>query len=223
MPFAPIPTNFLKYLDNLTDSGAVVLELGSGNGGFSQVLNKPGINFYSLDNSCLVDKNEVQVIGDALMPPVLSGSVDLLVAANLFRHLLTSDPQGLFLNVWQDLVKPGGSLVIFEDEPSSHPVAVRNYRDVQMFLAKLVGTSRGPLLSRSQFQLLKSVAVNADQWEVELEANHFPADEEVVLGFLAGSEGQVASEVYDLMERIKVNGLAYGDFWWAQWRGANNG
>ncbi len=120
------------------------------------------------------------------------------------------------------MVRPGGTLVIFEDEPGNAPPEVQNYRDVQSFLAQLVRPNRGPLLSGKQFQKLTSGSSGTSFWEIELEANSLVADPDVVLGFLAGSSGVVTPEVAELMNRIKRHGLAYGNFWWARWEKAAN-
>lgn len=220
MPFAPLPTTFLKSLHKLAGSGAAVLDLGCGEGSFTELIQCPGVHLFGLDNSIPSCAQNTHVLGNALMPPILPGSIDLLLASNLVRHLLPSDPKGRFLKMWQDLLKPGGMLVVFEDEPAGDPQAVRNYRDVQLFLARLVGVSRGPLLSSNNFLELVSTSDNPKSWEVGLEKNSVTADVEIVLGFLAGSSGQVSVGVEDLMQRIKNSGLEYGHYWWAKWEKA---
>jgi SAM-dependent methyltransferase len=217
MPFAPLPAEFLKILDNISDSHAVVLDLGCGEGHFTQMVSRPGIHVFGLDMS-LSGSPGLDLQGDALDPPVLPGSIDLLLAANLVRHLLRGDPEGTFLHKWQKLLKPGGVMVLFEDEPAESPKAVKNYHDVQLFLAQLVGPGRGPLLPWKKFQKIASGQPYPGSWKFGLEENGTVADPSRVLDFLAGTSGQVAPEVANLMAGIKMNGLAYGSYWWAQWR-----
>jgi len=159
MPFAPLPTNFLNIFDNLSDSGFTILELGCGEGNFSQLIKRSGISLFGMDYSVLSGNNDLHLVGNALCPPILPGSVDLILAANLVRHLL-------------------------------------------------------PM---KKFQKMISDKADQRSWKVELENNRLVADDKAVLSFLGGSGGEVSPEVSRLMVSIGFNGLAYGQYWWAQW------
>ena len=111
------------------------------------------------------------MVGDALEPPISAGACDLVVASNLVRHLLAVTGHLRFLGSWLALLKPGGSLFVFEDEPATEEGPAGNYRDLQEFLSRLVPEARGPLLARRDF-LDRAAAAHPDViWEHDLVRN----------------------------------------------------
>jgi len=155
------------------------------------------------------------VVGDALYPPVASGSLDLLLAANLVRHLAPVDPTLGFLDRWLALLKSGGSLVIFEDEPGNTPAGVARFGDLQDFLCRLMPESRGPLLPLAEFRTRVFDLGNHTEWEFGLVRNRQTIDVSMVLKML-GPEGEPEGEPGLLMRAIGRDGLDPGNFWWAR-------
>jgi len=155
-------------------------------------------------------------VGDAMEPPFQPGFA-LVVAANLLRHAwpaLAGDGPC----PWQDLVAPGGSLWILEDEPCDRPRSARNYRDLQRLLADLQPGRHGRLLSWQAFEDARSRWPEAGGWEAGLQDNTWPADVGAVIAMLAAGRPEAAGPVAALCESLERSGLSYGRYWWARWR-----
>ncbi len=212
MPFCPLPTTFLDDLKRAGHRG--VLELGCGEGGFTRLLREQGATVVALDRR----RAAAALVGDALAPPLRAGSFQMVVAANLLRHLWRRlDPeQGPA--VWRDLLAPGGCLYILEDEPARAPRAARNYRDLQGFLARLHDLQRGPLLPCRTFAAARRRWRWPGSWQDGMAPNAWPADPAAVVALLAGERVEVGGEAARLRRAIERDGLSYGSYWWSCWR-----
>ena len=218
MSFSPLPEIFLEHLDKCPGSSARFLDLGCGDGSFFTPLLPLEAEVFGLDRVGPDVGSSAQVVGDARRLPLRRQSLDLVVAANLFRHILPGDPRAGFLVDWQGLLRSGGALFLFEDEPSGFPPGVRNYRQVQDFLLRLMPGGRGPLLARAGFeQLMDKGFVGAD-WVLGSSRNELEPDLDAVRDLLSGCGGTPEGEVSRLLRDLEQDGLAYGDFWWACWR-----
>ncbi|MHB8079379.1 MAG: class I SAM-dependent methyltransferase, partial [Candidatus Krumholzibacteriia bacterium] len=149
MSFSPLPATFLEDLALIADRPA--LELGCGDGRFSAVLAAHGARPWRLDRRAPRRGTVADVVADAQALPLPDGSVALLVAANLLRHLWTSRGPLAVPAAWQRCLAPDGRLWIFEDEPVSQPPAARHYREAMTLLARL-DPGRRPPLSLGRFQ-----------------------------------------------------------------------
>lgn len=212
MPFCPLPTTFL---DDLARADGGVLELGAGGGDFTRLLRERGARVVALDRR----RGAAQVLGDALAPPVRPRSFSLVVVANLTRHLWRRFDPASGPAVWRDLVAPGGSLYIFEDQPARAPRAVRNYRDLQAFLAGLHDLRRGPLLPFADFAAARARWRWPGEWCDGMVPNGWPANPEAVLALLTGDRRDAGGPADKLRQAIARDGLAYGSYWWARWSG----
>ncbi len=218
MPFKPLPGNFLEFLSHLEEvPDPLVVDLGSGDGAFGRLLDQSGIQVIELDCSSLATGTSIPLRGDALHPPFLSRSLDCLLAGNLWRHLLVQNPGGDFLTCWLDLLKPGGTLFIFEDEPDTDDRAARNYRDFQSFLAQLMPDCRGSLLSRDYFLEWAHGLIPAQNWHCGTLMNQNKPNSTAVCQMLTANwttpiPGGSAGELLAAIERF---GLSYGSYWWA--------
>jgi hypothetical protein len=146
---------------------------------------------------------------------VLPGSLDVLIAGNLVRHLLVPDARGRFLDHWLTLLRPGGCSYIFEDEPGDFPPAVANYRDLQRFLAGLMPGRRGDLLPLDDFLSLLDRKPNVALVAQGCRHNRWPAHAAAALEMLQACKGTVPQENARLQASLREHGLAYGRFWWA--------
>ncbi len=215
MSFTPLPKIFIDICSNPDSSSLQVLELGCGDGRFQKILADRGIFSWGLDRIGPKGGTVADVVGDALGPPVAVGSLDLLLVPNLLRHLARAEPSLGFLVRWLELLKPGGSLFIFEDEPRDAPAGVSHYRDLQEFLSRLMPESRGPLLPLGDFKARVSALGAAACWDFGLVRNSQTIDAAAVLEFL-GQEGEPTGEPGCLMKSIGRDGLDPGYFWWAR-------
>ncbi|MEZ4389322.1 MAG: class I SAM-dependent methyltransferase [Candidatus Krumholzibacteriia bacterium] len=213
MPFSPLPATFLEDLARC--GPGEVLELGSGHGAFTAVLAELGCRPVTLDRAGLWRGEGPDVVGDALAPP-LRTRFRVVVAANLVRHLWPRlKPSGP--GVWQDLVAPGGSLWLLEDEPCKRPQAARNYRDLQDLLAALQPLVRGPLLPQRAFLSASRGWPARGTWTAGQTANTWPADVEAVEAMLLAGRPAPGGPVASLLDSLARVGLSYGRYWWARW------
>ena len=215
MSFTPLPTIFTDLSGSHSGSlrgspdsdNSRNLELGCGDGRFQAEAARCGVKLWGLDLSPPAMGTTADIVGDACFPPITPGSLDLLVAPNLVRHLLAVSGGLEFLDLWLTLLKPGGSLFIFEDEPTNDTAATVNYRDLQDFLRQLVPESRGGLLPLAEFLELSAQAQPGLNWEHGLARNLQPIDSSPVLALLGPGP---------LKQSIVGEGLDPGRYWWAQ-------
>jgi len=218
MPFAPIPAEFQTLLTRLkTLPTARILDLGCGQGEFAPIFKAHDLPFWGVDRLPSSAGVEAAIRADALQPPFLRESCDCIVAGNLVHHLLAQDRCGGFLNIWLGLLKPGGSLFIFEDEPTAENNAAGNYSLLQAFLARVMTQSRGPLLGQVEFKTLVNKNCANLKWVFGTAQNSIRPNSEKVLQMLRGQgpDPDPASEAGKLSHSIRKNGLSYGNFWWA--------
>lgn len=214
MPFSPLPATFLADLQRSGHRG--VLELGSGDGGFTALLRRRGVVPVTIDRRDGLAGARATIRADALRPP-LRGVFGLVVAANLLRHLWPAvrrhGPAA-----WRALVARDGCLWILEDEPCLRPPAARNYRDLQDLLARLLPGDRAPLLGLDAFRKRRDAWSWPGRWQDGAGENRWPLDERRVLAMLTGGPVRSDGEVARLVERIGREGIACGRCWWARWR-----
>jgi SAM-dependent methyltransferase len=212
MPFCPLPTTFLDDLTRAGERG--VLELGSADGGFTRLLRERGAKVVTLDRR----RSAAAVVADALAPPFRPGTFAMVVAANLLRHLWRWLDPTCGPTAWRDLLAPGGSLYVFEDEPASAPCAARNFRDLQTFLAGVHELQRGPLLPSGTFAAARRRWRWPGAWQDGRAPNAWPADPQAVLALLAGERLEAGAPADRLRQAIARDGLSYGSYWWTRWR-----
>ena len=197
--------------------GAVVLDLGCGDGTLGRICARLGVEVFGLDSIRPQLGSAARIVGDAVQPPLLPGQADLVLAGNLFRHLRIRDLGAAFLRTWGDLLKPGGWLVLLEDERCSQPAAALNYAELQDFLVTLTQGRRGKLIRLSEFQTLLPSVPLPGPWKSGLKKNDWPADPETVMLMLRGHGRAPVGEAARLIDSIGQHGLSYGDYWWACW------
>ncbi len=223
LPFHPLPENFLQLLSRLEKlPQARIVDLGAGDGEFGRLLGQHGLQVVELDCSSLAAGGSISLRADALQPPLLPGCLDCLLAGNLWRHLLVQDKAGDFLDCWLRLLKPGGTLFIFEDEPSADDLSVfdpaeRNFRDLQSFLADLMPHNRGPLVSRDFFLNWANGLAPEQDWQSGIRTNNEKPSAHAVCRMLQanGTNPNPGGEAGKLLAAIKKHGLSYGSYWWA--------
>ncbi len=219
MPFSPLPSELLTFLADLqTRSNPRIMDLGSGLGAFSQLLAGFDLPVWGLDRLPTAVGTRAHLQGDALHPPILSGSLDCILAGNLVRHLLIQSGGGSFLQIWLDLLCPGGSIFLFEDEPGKTSPAEKNFKELQTFLACLMPSSRGGLFCRSQFSTQVKNWTPGQKWTTGLVSNRCKPDVDAVCRMLAEGihQSSPVGPAEQLLARIEKHGLSYGSFWWAQ-------
>ncbi|MEN8005620.1 MAG: methyltransferase domain-containing protein [Candidatus Krumholzibacteriota bacterium] len=215
MSFTPLPRIFTDICRSLDSPTSQIMEFGCGDGRFRDVLSGLGIACWGLDRIGPGGGTVAEVVGEAGSPPVASGSLDLLVVPNLLRHMLPAPADFSFLDRWLELLKPGGSLFIFEDEPGTDSPGKVNYRDLQVFLARLLPESRGALISLEEFQGRSSAFRTRDGWEFGLVRNRQAIATGPVLEML-GPGRQSGGEPARLARNIGQYGLDPGHYWWAR-------
>jgi SAM-dependent methyltransferase len=218
MPFSPLPKTFLE--DNRRLGSGTVVELGCGDGSFARLLRGAGARPWLLDRRHPRTGSAAGIVADAQDPPLPDGCVDLLVAANLLRHLAPPTRRRPVPPAWRALVRPGGCLYIFEDEPCAAPAAARNYRDLQVHLARIAPEWRRPLLAARTFARCCAAERDATgEWSFGRRRNKWPSNPDAVLRFLGGTDAEPdGGEAQRLSEAIAASGLDYGFYWWARWQ-----
>lgn len=216
MPFHPLPTSFAEDISRRDPATDTVLELGSGDGHFQALLAGLGHRCLGLERRYMDPGVRCDVVGDARRPPLRKGSLAVLVAANLVRHLTPRQRLAQWVTRWRRLLKPDGALFLFEDEPSQATIGERNYRDLQAFLARLMPETRGPLLSLARFRELVVAPPERAQWTFGRQRNHDRISATEVVRFLSGGQGTPTGPVAGLIRSIGRDGLDPGVFWWAR-------
>jgi len=216
MPFHPVPTIFAEEISRLDPDTDTVLELGSGEGHFRALLADLGHSCLGLERRLPAPGLQCDVVGDARRPPLRAGSLSVLVAANLVRHLTPRHHLAKWVAHWRGLLKPGGALFLFEDEPSQATIGARNFRDLQAFLAQLMPETRGPLLSLARFREMVVAPEETAHWTIGRQRNQETISATEVVRFLSGGQGTPTGPVAGLIRSIGRDGLDPGEFWWAR-------
>lgn len=213
MSFSPLPAPFLEFLGQCDFCGALALDLGCGPDVAWSSSAPAALRIVNLDRRGPDQGTAATLVGDATQPPLLAERFDLVVASNLYRHIVGTGPGVDPLPCWQGLVRPGGCLFVFEDEPGSELAAESNYADLQRMLARLMPESRGELLPLERF-----AGRPGGGWSAERLRNAERPDTEAVCAWLAAGNPEPGHEVGRLIERIGRDGLSYGRYWWARWQ-----
>lgn len=100
----------LKYLSSkgVNIQGKVVLDLGSGIGGYSEEMARRGAEVLSVDlmsSTVMLTEGCTPIIANALAIPLDCATVDFVFCASLIEHL--SDPQQLLIEIAR-VLRPGG-------------------------------------------------------------------------------------------------------------------
>jgi len=219
MPFTPLPATFVEDLRPFGPLRAgchEVLELGSGDGLFADLLRREGVEPVTLDRRRRATGAAPVICGDALEPP-LRARFRVVVAANLLRHLWprvrANGPRR-----WRDLVAPDGCLWIFEDEPLANPPAARHYRDLQALLAGLDPRTRGPLLASGEFRRQRCRWDWTGRWRDGTAVNHWPLSAPRIVEFLSAGLTGADGDAARLVAAIGRDGVTCGRYWWSRWQ-----
>jgi SAM-dependent methyltransferase len=216
MSFSPLPGTFLEDLRER--SRGRVVELGCGDGVFSSVLSDLSAHPLRLDRRSPRAGSVADLVADARRLPLRRGSVDMLVCANLLRHLWPVQDGAAVPPDWRGSLGPNGILWILEDEPAGRPPAARLYRDLQAFLAQLDPASRRPLLAQDRFvRRLREDRQPGGQWRLGRGWNAWPVDTVAVKDLLRRLADDSQGPARELLIRVERFGLSYGPYWWACW------
>jgi SAM-dependent methyltransferase len=216
MPFDPLPEILTDRLDRPDTPLLRAVELGCGDGRLLTLLRRRGLHCAGLDRLPRAAGSAAEVRGDACQPPLLPGSLDLVIAANLVRHLLPAQPACGFLSLWLSLLKPGGAVFILEDEPTANPPSAARYRDLQAFLARLSPGARGPLVSGKAFRRKLPPVLAARVDACGSAANAWPQDAGAVVAMLRAGAPTAGGEAARLADAISADGLSCGRQWWCR-------
>ncbi len=218
LSFSPLPESLQKRAAQWAALAAPrLLDLGCGTGEVGRWLAPQGVPVWGLDRLPVNPGGSLHVRGDALNPPIVPGSLDGVLAANLVHHALAQDPSGTFLRTWLGLLKPGGVLFLLGDqpEPGRNPAA-RNFQKLQEFLADIMPGTRGPLVGVAKVSAALE-RQGAGQVRHGTRHNEQSPDSAAVLAMLAGSGSrQPGGAAERLIEAIHREGLAYGRYWWVE-------
>jgi len=215
MAFDPLPDPLMTHLQALSvQPSAVVVDLGCGDGALARLLHPFGMPVWGLDRVSPRAGSSADLVGDAAQPPLKAGSVDLLLAGNVLRHVAGQLGTWDFVAAWGRLLKPSGRLFILEDEPGGGTRAQAHYRRVQDLLSRLALGRRTPLVALSDARQRLTAAAPGVVWRFGKMKNRVPADPQAVLAFLEAGQVEAGGEVEALCEDIRRDGLSYGNFWY---------
>lgn len=145
MSFWPFPTTLLTELAAATALGPIV-DIGAGTGQLGAYLRGADLRVVALDLRAgpLVGLEDA-VAADARDLPFGTHTVGACLLANVLRHL----PSAARTQIAQEcarVLRPGGRVVVLEDDVQARDAAERNYRRVMDLLARF-DPSRGPVRS----------------------------------------------------------------------------
>ena len=209
MAFIPLPGLLVK--DFLTNPNAVVVELGSGNSLFSDVI-KSYTQVIQLDIEPTYNSSFTQVKADAAEIPFRKASVDILLVPNLWRHL--NDRLSL-LDYWQYFLSDSGIIYILEDDTVSNNIAESNYQELQKLMYGIGPSWRGELISFSDgVDRILSTAAEESSWCFGSAKNSYQVNS---LEKLVAMLCSLPDKPNRLIDSINKHGLSYGQFWWARY------
>ncbi|MCP4571976.1 MAG: class I SAM-dependent methyltransferase [bacterium] len=212
MSFDPLPASLLTVLHRTRDGR--ILDLGCADGQLARLLDAQGAQVVGLDRMNLSGEGGFPfVVGDATRPPLRPAAWDLVIVANLLRHLPGAANDAELWYSWFDLLAAGGAFFVLEDEPAATAGPAGHYSRLQALLAGLPG--RGPLLPLADFRRLcrrGAVRIAEDGWA----ANRYPMDAGAVVEMLASGKPPPGSEAAILAADIARDGIAAGHYWWAR-------
>lgn len=214
MSFDPLPETLAELCRGAGPDWRGV-DLGCGDGGLTLALRRHGAWFAALDSAPRELAGVANLRADARRPPLRQSSLDLVVAGNLARHLLPADPDLGFLDAWLRLLRPGGSVFLLEDEPSTGEAAA-NHRDLQDFLARLAPAGRGPLVPLANFVAAMPSRLRANIRGQGVAPNRWELDANAAAAMLLRGRPAPGGEAARLADRIARHGLACGNMWWLQ-------
>lgn len=215
MSFSPLPDILRSDLARLR--GEVVLELGAGDGRFTQALAAEGVDVVCLDRRFPAAAGGIA--GDALALPLRPGAVGVIVAANLLHLLGGVADAAAAATAWTDCLAPDGCLHVLQDDPWADTPARRNDRKLREWLARLV-PSRGRLISLQEWRDALAAGGDLAGWSFGRELNRAaPPQRETALALLRGEGGEPDRPTAALAAAIARDGIDYGWYWWARWRG----
>ena len=209
MAFTPLPGVLVN--DFLKNPNAVVLELGSGNSLFSDVI-KSYTQVIQLDIEPTYNSSFTQVKADAAEIPFRKASVDILMVPNLWRHL---NDRLKLLDYWQSFLSDSGVIFILEDDTESSNIAESNYQELQRLLCRTGPSWRGELISFSDgVESILSTATEESSWRFGSAKNSYQVNS---LEKLVAMLCSLPDKPNRLIDSIKMYGLSYGQFWWARY------
>lgn len=207
MSFAPLPIELVRDLDRA--AGAPIVELGCGEGRLTRCLRTlvPGVIGLDLQPF----PTGIDIVADALIPPLRPASIAVIVQGNLFRHL---DDGLRGLDAWRTALTATGTLWILEDEPDMDDGPGALYRDLQRCLDDLVPQRRGALMSPATF---RNALSSESGWTFGRVRNREASDSlHLLLNGLDAWAG-TTPEAARIAAAIRADGLDYGHYWWARW------
>lgn len=211
MSFWPLATSLVEALA-VAQARAPLIELGVGSGEFGARLASCGIQVLGLDRDA--SARGCALLADVRQLPFRAHAVGGFVAANLLRHLSTSELSKLARSSAR-CARPGATFVVLEDDPEPIDAANANYLESLRLLAAL-DPSRGVTLDlESGLRLLST------HWP-SLIAKGRTANAETVkdpqlpLRWLRahGENGIHARRIEKLSADVASAGMSYGNFWY---------
>ncbi|MCP4145734.1 MAG: class I SAM-dependent methyltransferase [bacterium] len=209
MAFIPLPGLLVR--DFLTNPNAVVVELGSGNSLFTEII-KSYTQVIQLDLAPAYNSSFTQVMADAAEIPFKKASVDILLVPNLWRHL---NNRLELLDYWQGFLSDSGVIYVLEDDTESSNIAESNYQELQKLLCKIGPSWRGELISFSDgVDSILSTATEESSWCFGSAKNSYQVNSlEKLIAMLCN----LPDKPNRLIDSINEHGLSYGQYWWARY------
>lgn len=214
MSFWPFPKNLLAELHAGASIGPWV-EIGAGDGRLCTRLSqavRPGL---ALDlRPALLLGMPRALGGDARALPLLDGSLGACLFADVMRHLRPEDRARAALECAR-VLRPGGRVLVLEDDPEARDAAEQNYRSVLDLLAAY-DPSRGAALAidRATESMLEHVGVCTLSGVAENEES--VVDPLAPLRWMRARTSAenitLGSRLDALEEAVQAHGMRYGRF-----------
>jgi SAM-dependent methyltransferase len=204
MSFWPIPKIILDELQAGLLRG-VGIEIGAGEGRLTRRFADCGIRLHAVDL-----RSTAEIRADACALPFVGGSLGLVVAGNLLRHLEEPARAG-FLDQAGAVLASGGRLLLIEDEPEARDPAESNYRHA-LELLKYADPARGGVLDLDGVLATRPDSLARLVVDVSVDNEESIDDASAPLRWLSSRGFADQPGFRELSDAVARDGMSYGRY-----------
>jgi SAM-dependent methyltransferase len=204
MSFWPFPKIILAELEAGLARG-VGVEIGAGEGRLTRRLAGCGIPLHAVDL-----RPTAELCADACALPFAVGSLGLVVAGNLLRHL-KQPARAAFLVQAGAALTVDGRLLLIEDEPEARDSAESNYRHALKLLSDADST-RGAVLDLDEVLAMRPDMLATLAVDVSVDNEEVIADASAPLRWLSSRGFSAHAGFQEFADAVARDGMRYGRY-----------